>query len=93
MAKNDDIRAVLLYLFGNRCMKCGHRSRLIWKEGPRQLCVDHIIPWTKGGTDEIKNRQLLCQSCNCGKKDHLGEWDFRPKGWENKLNIFLDNIK
>jgi 5-methylcytosine-specific restriction endonuclease McrA len=31
------------------------------------LEIDHIVPVSKGGTNDASNLQLLCQSCNRGK--------------------------
>jgi len=45
-----------------RCQRCGSR---------RFLAVDHIIPASKGGKNELANYQTLCRSCNSSKKDRL----------------------
>jgi predicted DNA-binding antitoxin AbrB/MazE fold protein len=46
------------------CKSCGRTS----KDGVT-LEVDHILPRSKGGTDEIKNLQTLCKKCNIGKSN------------------------
>lgn len=49
-----------------RCVNCGtHKS----------LCIDHIIPVSRGGGNEIKNLQTLCSTCNRDKSDKtMYEW-------------------
>ena len=46
-----------------KCNGCGEKFPL------RNLTVDHIKPFSKGGTDKPSNLQLLCSSCNSTKGD------------------------
>lgn len=47
-----------------KCVACGASA----KDGAI-LHVDHIIPRSKGGKDEIGNYQTLCHKCNIGKSN------------------------
>ena len=49
------------------CVECGAR-----KEEGATLHVDHKIPVSKGGTDELDNLQTLCSDCNLNKSDEIG---------------------
>lgn len=44
-----------------KCVFCGRSSKQI------QLEVDHIIPFSKGGSNDLSNLQTLCIDCNRGK--------------------------
>lgn len=35
------------------------------------LTIDHVVPKSKGGPDNIGNYQLLCEPCNRRKKDKV----------------------
>ena len=43
-----------------RCAQCGSQERLEY---------DHIIPYSKGGSNTARNIQLLCEACNRAKSD------------------------
>ncbi len=60
------LRYEILKRDGEQCVKCGASP----KNNPVvTLEVDHIIPVAKGGSNDPKNLQTLCWSCNQGKKD------------------------
>ena len=44
-----------------KCKECGATKEIA------QLEVDHIIPVSQGGTDELQNLQTLCLICNRSK--------------------------
>ncbi len=46
-----------------RCRHCGSDGT----EPGRDLTVDHMLPVSRGGTNELANLQTLCRSCNSRK--------------------------
>jgi 5-methylcytosine-specific restriction endonuclease McrA len=48
-----------------KCVFCGRGK----KDGV-ELCVDHIVPLDKGGTNTLDNAQTLCMQCNLIKKNY-----------------------
>jgi hypothetical protein len=56
---------------GWKCVSCGRGS-----EDDVILHVDHIVPRSKGGKDELDNYQTLCHLCNIGKSNR-DETDLR----------------
>ena len=58
-------RDAVLMRDGYRCRHCGRNPR----EDGIKLHVDHIEPWSKGGTNDLENLQALCEECNLGKSD------------------------
>jgi diadenosine tetraphosphate (Ap4A) HIT family hydrolase len=64
------IRYEVLKRAGSRCELCGVSTEF------RALEIDHIIPRSKGGSDDISNFQVLCTSCNA-TKNNRDATDFR----------------
>ncbi len=44
----------------NKCVLC---------DSQESLQIDHILPFSRGGTATIENLQTLCQKCNLQKRD------------------------
>jgi hypothetical protein len=58
------VRWEILRRDGNRCVVCGQGAT----DGVT-LEIDHIVPASKGGSDEKSNLQVLCTPCNRGKSN------------------------
>ena len=59
----SDIRYRVLAASGGRCALCGATSK------DRRIEVDHVVPRSKGGSNDIENLQALCDECNRGKSN------------------------
>ena len=57
---------------GGKCMYCGR------KPGIDLMDVDHKNPMDKGGSDQKRNLQVLCRSCNT-RKGATTDRQFRSK--------------
>lgn len=84
----DSIRYKVLSDGKGRCALCGATVK------ERLLDVDHIIPRSRGGSNEYENLQILCSKCNRskGNKDNT---DFRNYGSDYKQSdcmFCLDNV-
>ena len=60
------VRFQILKRDNYRCQMCGVTA----KDGAT-LEIDHILPVSKGGTNDADNLQVLCRDCNAGKSDSL----------------------
>lgn len=62
--ERDRLMLAIIERDGYLCDECG---------GTESLTIDHIMPLSKGGSDELDNLRLLCQSCNSTKGDRMPE--------------------
>lgn len=49
-----------------RCYYCGKQTSP-FGNGATSFCVDHVLPQTRGGKDEINNLVPACFACNSQK--------------------------
>lgn len=63
---NPRLRFLVMQRDYFKCCACGASPA---KDPAVVLHVDHIIPWSKGGSTSIDNLQTLCSKCNLGKGD------------------------
>ncbi|MDA8066121.1 MAG: RNA-guided endonuclease IscB, partial [Thermaerobacter sp.] len=52
-----EVREYLLEKFRHECAYCGGAS------GDPVLNVDHVVPRSRGGTDQVSNLALVCRTC------------------------------
>jgi hypothetical protein len=55
---SQDVKIKVSVRDGGKCRNCGSNE---------DLHFDHVIPWSKGGTNTVNNIQLLCGVCNRDK--------------------------
>lgn len=71
------LRHEVFHRDGYHCRECGASNI------ETSLEVDHIIPVSQGGTDELENLQTLCRECNQAKGNRAWTAPPAPKaqGW------------
>ncbi|HSH76996.1 MAG TPA: HNH endonuclease [Herpetosiphonaceae bacterium] len=50
--------------WGGRCLACGIES----------VTVEHVIPLSRGGSNNVVNLQVLCRACNSRKGTSLVDY-------------------
>lgn len=63
-----NVRVKVLSRDNFKCVFCGRSPAT---HVGAQLHIDHIIPFSKGGTNSIDNLQTLCEKCNLGKSNDI----------------------
>lgn len=69
---------------GNKCKQCGSTE---------YLCIDHIIPVSRGGDSSDENLQILCRGCNTAKGNKLAGEDKSLYRTRNDINLTSDQQK
>ena len=59
----EDVRNTVWRRDKGKCARC---------DSVRNLEFDHLIPVSKGGSNNARNLQLLCETCNRLKRDNIG---------------------
>lgn len=59
-----------------RCARCGKwcgrpGNEKAYIPDDQKMEVDHIRPWSQGGTDDVWNLQAMCKPCNRSKSDGM----------------------
>ncbi len=84
--KSNKVRKQVLAEYNTCCAACGCTDT-------EALQIDHVIPQSKGGSDEIDNLQVLCYVCNVTIKNKIETppvWDCRK--WEKPRQIWQASI-
>ena len=74
-----EVKRELLRSQGGRCMSCGGRQRLDLMD------IDYKVPFSRGGSNDRDNLQLLCRTCNTPKGSKTDK-EFRRMYWETGLS-------
>jgi hypothetical protein len=56
-----------------RCTVCGQQMDFHHRNEPNSFEIDHRIPLTQGGTNDLENLRGCCKSCNLAEAKRLGK--------------------
>jgi hypothetical protein len=59
---SSEVKKIVWARDHGRCVLCGSRKKIHY---------DHIIPFSKGGSNTVENIRILCQDCNLRKSDKI----------------------
>lgn len=80
MPVSDGVKRRLLVITGGVCYYCGKKLYLKKKGSREVVTIDHYVPLSKGGFDDVSNRVPACKKCNNAKADLM------PEEFLEKLN-------
>lgn len=73
----DEEKKSTLHSCNSRCARCGNKLTM------KTLTMEHVVPISKGGENELNNLVVLCKSCNSRKADKFC--------WPGGYYMALDN--
>ncbi len=86
---NKHLRVQVLNRDGYKCCMCGRSQKEV------SLEVDHIVPASQGGTDDLGNLATLCHDCNIGKSDYQFQnyvsMNLLPENIERHFKFYHDS--
>lgn len=75
------LRNNVLNKYNKKCAYCGNGITL------EDMKIDHIIPQSKGGTDDLDNLMPACEICNHYKDSHnLNKFKYLLKNITKKIS-------
>lgn len=69
-AISDSLRHKLIHAANSRCALCGKSPKT---DASIHLEIDHITPYSKGGTNDLDNLRVLCNLCNRGRSNKFSD--------------------
>ena len=70
---NPGLRQAIRDRDGDNCRYCGVEVNWSDRKGRAGGTYDHVVPVTRGGTDDLENIVVCCRGCNNRKGDRLLE--------------------
>ena len=85
---SEAVKLELVAKQGDSCNFCGEENLA----ETRKISFDHIVPFDRGGSGDIKNLQILCRSCNSikGTRTQKEFEDYMRK--RKELPVMLSDI-
>ena len=76
------VRKKVFEKYGKSCLACG---------ATENITIDHVIPVSKGGVNDISNYQPLCKSCNSKKMDKATDYRKKKNLVVHKMDEYAEN--